>query len=83
MVDSILVVQTDSSRTLAGRPHLSSAVTAMGIASGCIEMLWLRTFFAPRFRWLFECVEGISRPVGPVRILSVVLMITSRQTGNT
>jgi hypothetical protein len=47
-----------------------------------MEFLELRTFHAPPWRWLVIGSVGIDRQTGRVRILSVVLVITDRQTGN-
>ena len=41
-----------------------------------------RVRFAPTRRWLVDRFAGIDQQSGPVRILSVVLVITPRHTGN-
>ena len=62
--------------------HFVTAVTAMGISSGGFGFLVGAYVSRPTRWWLVECFVGIDQQTGPVRILSVVLVITSRHTGN-
>ncbi len=56
-------------------------VTAMGISSPKKKKLLVRTFYGPPNGGLVAIVVRIDQVAGPVRILSVVLMITYRHTG--
>ena len=66
-----------------GSTTRNNQVTAMGISSpkgkNAVSAYTLRS----TGQWMVIAVAGIDRETGPVRILSVVLMITLRHTGNT
>jgi len=68
--------------TRARKMRLEAWVTAMGISSDGFRFLMGAYVSRPTRWWSVDRFVGIDRQIGPVRILSVVLVITSRHTGN-